>query len=322
MKSQKNLLKSFSKEALLSLVMLSVVVLPFFAFASKKSHAKDVYVNISANEKNADGTMEHPYASISKALEKAKDNTNVHVAKGIYKERITIPSGVKVFGSGEKEVFIKSDSNNNAAVTMKNDTEINKVTIKGGHNGILVKEDTKVSIVDCVVSDANSDGIKIESGKVSDSKKVSISKTTISGSGKSGIFSEKRRLILIDNEIKNNNKEGVDISRGSSVWMEKNEIKDNDGSGVKLVLDGSYIWTKSNTINNNKKQGFEINSYGQSGKIDINKSKITKNGKFGIARNQRISAPIGVWNGLTINQKNSTISGNDSGSISGVARLF
>jgi hypothetical protein len=322
MKSTKNMFKSFSKGASLSFIMLAVVILPFFAFASKKSHTKDMYVDISANEKNADGTASHPYTSIAKAMDKANDNTNVHVAKGTYRERITIPSGVKVFGSSVKEVFIKSDSNNNAVVTMKNDTEINKVTIEGGHNGILVKEDTKVSIIDCSIKKAISDGIRVESGKVSDSKKVSISGNLITENNKSGIYSEKRRLILIDNEISNNNKEGIDIEKGATVWMEKNNIKNNDGTGVKLVLDGSYIWTKNNTVKNNGKQGFEINSYGQTGKIDITKSKILDNSKFGIVRNQRVSAPAGVWNGLTINQTNSTLAGNNSGSISSVARLF
>lgn len=307
------------KEALLSLILLAVVVVPFFTFAK---HRKDVYVDSGASSHQADGSANHPYVTISDALEHANDDTDVHVAKGTYREKITIPEGVKVFGSDQDEVIIDPDGHSGAAVTMKDDTEINKMTVKGNEIGILVRDHTEASIVECSIEDADKDGVKIESGKVSDSQKVSISDSSITGNGRSGIYAKKRRLVIIGTEVIDNGRDGVDIAAGSRVWMEGNKIKDNDGVGIKLVLDGSEIWTKNNTIRDNRKDGVEINAYGGQGRVDLKKSKILENGRYAIARNMRAYGSMAVWNGVTIDSEKSAYSGNKSGIISPVTRLY
>lgn len=310
---------SGKKEALLSLILLSVVILPFFTFAK---HRKDVYVEAGASSSGANGSSAHPYTSISDALDHADDDTDVHVAKGTYREKITIPDGVRVFGADREDVVIDPDGHSGATVTMKDDTEINKVTIKGQENGILVKDHTEASIVECSIEDSEKDGIKIESGKISDSQKVSITDSMIEDSGRSGIYAKKRRLVIINSEIRGSEKDGIDIAAGSRVWMEGNKINDNNGVGIKVVMDGSEIWTKKNTIRDNHKDGFEVNSYGANGRVDIKKAKITGNGRFAIARNMRSAGPSSVWKGLTVDDEKSTFSGNKSGTISPVARLY
>ena len=307
------------KEALLSLILIAVVVLPFITFAK---HRKDMYVWSGANVHGANGSAQHPYATISDALNNAGDDVDVHVAAGTYREKITIPHGVKVFGDGRDEVVIDPDGNHGATVTMKDDTEINKVTIKGQENGIFVKENAEVSIVECSIEDSEEDGIKIESGKVSDSRKVSITESSITENGRSGIYAKKRRLVIIDSEISDNERDGVDIAAGSRVWMEGDKIKGNDGVGLKLVLDGSEIWSKNNSIRSNHKDGVEINAYGAQGRIDFKKSKIMENGRYAIARNMRSHGKLSIWNGVTIDSEKSTFLNNKSGIISPITIIY
>ena len=203
---------------------------------------------------------------------------------------------------------------------MKNNSTINGFTIKGGKRGIWVENDAKASIVDCIIKNNDDDGIGIEGGNTSAVDQVSISKTEIRDNGWDGIYSTgPRKISIMDSEIKGNAKEGINLASGTSAWIYGNSIKENRGSGMKLVLDQSGIWTKKNDIRSNKREGIEIASYGGAGRIDISKSKIVKNGRFGIARLQRAGSTD--WGaGLTFGIQ-SELWENYFGSISNVIYL-
>ena len=65
------------------------------------------------------------------------------------------------------------------------------------------------------------------------------------------------------NRIVNNDGDGIGIMPGSKAWIAGNNLKDNDGSGMRINIDGSEIWTKNNTYRENKREGIEINSFGK-----------------------------------------------------------
>ncbi|TSC94859.1 MAG: S-layer protein [Candidatus Berkelbacteria bacterium Athens1014_28] len=287
------------REAFASLILLAVLVLPFFSFAGTSK----IYVDDSASG-TQNGSVHHPYKTITKALEKANDDDEIHIASGTYKENIKISNRVKVFGSGMDKVTIIARDDSKEVVDMHGKSEINGVTIRGGKYGIEVDKDSKASIIECRILDNDKDGISIESGKVNDKYKVSIVESKIEKNGRAGIFSQKRRLVIIDNEIRENESDGIDIEKGSSVWIADNEVKDNEGSGLRVVLDGSEIWTKKNTFYNNHREGIEINAYGQAGRVDINKSKLYKNDRNGIAKIQRGDFPVSIWDGATVQSNN------------------
>jgi len=299
-----------------SFLLLVVFMGPIFAFAS---HRSDIYVDASFNGSH-DGSISHPFKTIKEALDHSSNKTDVHVAKGEYKENISIPKGVRVFGSNRSDVIIKADDDDKSVVTMYTNSEINKVTVKKGANGIKVKNGAKVSIIKCIVRDNDKDGIKIEEGPVWDTRTVSITDSTIKDNGRSGIYAEQRRLVIMDNEISGNDSDGIIIAAGSKGWMEDNQIKDNSGSGARLTLDGSDIWTKSNTFRNNGHDGIEVNAFGKNGRIDINKTKFINNSNYGVSRIQRAYFPASVWNGLTL-QGSDSFDANNKGTISPVIRI-
>ncbi|MDO9231786.1 MAG: pectinesterase family protein [bacterium] len=273
------------KLAVFAFLALAIVALPIFAFSSRKS---DVYVNAKAGEQR-DGSTSHPYKTISEAIDhsKNKDEVEIHVAKGEYKENITLRNGMKLFGENRENTIIKAKKEKNETVSMKNDSTIDGFTIKNGKMGIWVEKDAKASIINCVVKD-NGNGIAIQGGDIKKSNQVSISKTKIRNNSWSGIYSAGiRRISITDSEILGNKKDGIDLARGTSAWIGGTSIKDNKGSGMKLVVDQSSVWTKNNDIRRNSREGIEISSYGTDGRIDISKTKIVDNGRFGIARLQR-----------------------------------
>ena len=312
MKSMKNTLNKQKWELLGGLALLAIFVVPFLTFASSRNH---IYVDASANG-TQNGSIGNPYATISEALVHANDRSDVHVAKGIYEDNIEIPKGVKIFGSDVDEVIVRAKSSRKVVVSMKDNTEINKLTIEKGREGVWVKNNSKVSIIKCVIKNNDRDGIKIGEGSTGKKEAVSITDSKIKDNGRSGIYSQKHRLVLMNNEISGNDSDGVDIAKGSSAWIEGNSIKDNR-TGMKLVLDGSDIWTKNNTFRSNKLSGLEVNAFGKSGRIDFNKAKFIDNKKFGVARNARADFSASIWNGLTVNDNSDFIS-NNSGNVSGI----
>lgn len=299
------------------LVVVTAIFLVSAPALVLSSHKDKLYVDADASGVE-DGSSENPYKTIKKAMDKASGKTEIHVASGNYKENVKMKDDVEIYGESKKGVVIEADDKDDPVVTMKDDTKINKVTLKKGSYGIKVDDDEKASIVECIVRDNKKGGVYIKKDGTKKSAMVSLSKNEIKDNDGPGIYSEKRRLSITDNEIRNNDGDGMDIEAGVKAWIADNEIEDNEKSGMKLRLDRSEIWTKHNKIKNNDREGIEISFKGESGRIDIAKTKITNNGRFGVAKVQRatFAGNVGAWNKyLTFDDRN-TIEGNKSGGIS------
>lgn len=299
-----------------TIALLLLVVLPVITLAK---HKHKIYVDASASG-SQDGSSNHPYSTIKKALKEADKNDEVHISKGTYKESIEIPDGVEVYGSDEDNVIIQGGSDDIAVVRMDDKTKLNKVTIRKGGNGIEVRTGAEASIIKVIIRDNSKDGIKIRSARVNDENKVSITDSVIKNNGRAGIYSESRRIVLMNNEIINNKSDGIDLAAGTSAWIQGNNIKNNDGTGLKTVIDYSQVWTKSNRFFGNEHGNLEINSYGKAGRVDISKTKIFNAFGFGIVRVQHGNVEGNFSQNLTI-QSNTEFGANKSGNISPITRV-
>ena len=69
---------------LLALVML-IGVLPVMALAEDAPTGRKVYVNATkGDDSTGDGTQEHPYKTVGKALTNIENNATVYLADGVY----------------------------------------------------------------------------------------------------------------------------------------------------------------------------------------------------------------------------------------------
>jgi hypothetical protein len=315
MEMKKIQLKGKKWEALGAILLAAAFIIPALSFASTKTK---LYVNGSVLN-SGNGSIDRPYKTISQALSVSAKNTEVHVANGTYIENIVIPKGVSVFGENKDSVRIIANTNDDPTVVMKDNSKINKVTIEKGEIGIRVDKDSKASIIKVVVKDSKHDGIKIKDGG-DDNDKVSITDSTIKNNDKSGIYAKDRRVVLINNDIHDNDNDGVVFDAGVKAWVEKNTIKDNDGSGIRVVLDDADVWTKKNTIRDNGREGVEIDAFGRNGRVDLNGNKFNSNDNFAVAKIQRSFFNASVWNGLTV--ENSTFTDSAKGKVSPVIRII
>lgn len=312
--------KSRLFEVGMSVLIAAIIIVPFLGFT--KSGDK-IYVNEDASG-TQDGSSKHPYKTIWQGLDKADKGDKVIVAKGTYKERITIPKGVELSGAGKGKTIIKSsDRHDDPVINMKDDTKIWGVTVKEGRIGIYVRENANVEINEVEVRDNRREGILIEKGERTDKEKVSIVKSDIKENGWSGIYSKKRKLVIIESDIKNNNRNGIVLESGVRAWIDDNSVSENKESGMMANLDGADITVASkNTFRKNGKEGIEVSSYGAAGSIIVKKSRFFENGHYGVARISRVAnIPASRWNGLVV-QSDNVFTGQSIGNISPIVRGF
>lgn len=309
----------FSREVLVGLALAVFLAIPVFVFGG----SDEIFVDKNASGAE-EGTAAHPFHTISEALKKAKEGTKVSVKNGTYKENITIPKGVDVVSDSGKhdKVTIESDNDNKPTVTMKNNTAIKHITVKGGRHGVRVLEDARVHILDAVIKGSDRDGVHIDSGSRDNKHRVLIDETTISDNDRAGIFSEKRYVILINSDIVSNGSDGIDLAAGTKAWLEDNRFNDNEGSGAKLVLDDASIFGKKNGFRNNKREGLEVNAFGAAGTIELKRSAFVGNNHYGVARVARTAAGTRMFGNLSfgIGINDSRFENNGLGSISPIIR--
>lgn len=285
-----------SREVFIGLAFVLLLAAPIFVFGGSET----IYVDKDANG-TEDGTESHPYRTISKALKNADKGTEVRVKNGTYKENITIPKGVDVLGHSKKrdKVVIESDNDNKPTVTMKHDTAIRHITVKGGRHGVRILEDAKAHIFDTEIKKSDRDGIHIDSAPRDKKHRVLIDKTKISDNDRAGIFSEKRDIVLINSDIMGNGSDGIDLAAGTKAWFENNRFNDNKGSGAKLILDGSGIYGKKNGFRDNKREGVEVSAFGAAGTIEFKRAAFVGNDRYGVARLARTAAGSRMFGNLS-----------------------
>jgi len=310
-----------SKEVFIGLAFGLLVAAPVFVFGS----AKTIYVDKNASG-SEDGTSGHPYKSISNALDHAKDGTEVHIAKGTYKENVTLPKGVKLVGKdGDRgAVTIEAKNDTRPTITMKHQSELDHLTIDGGRHGVRILENSKAIIYDVIVKKSNRDGIHIDAAPLNKKYQVSISKTDVKNNDRAGIYAEKHNIVIMDSNIVLNNSDGIDFAAGTKAWLENNRFNDNKGSGAKLTLDGADIWSKKNGFRNNKHEGVEVNAYGVAGTIGFKKTTIVNNDRFGIAKTARTISGVNTFGGVVLESgvNVNNMSANTFGNISSILRVF
>ena len=310
-----------SREVLIGFSAVILIVVPVFALAGNKV----IYVDHKASG-TEDGSSEHPYETISDALKHAKSGTEVHIRSGEYKENITIPKNVKVTGNSKDrgKVVIKADHTDQATVTMKHDSELMHLVVENGRYGVKVEEDAQAHLYNVSVKGSRKDCVNMESAPKDKTRQALFDHVYIHDCGRAGIYSDKRFVIIVDSQVKNNASDGIDFAADMKAWIEHTDISSNGGSGMKLIVDETNVWTKSNTIRGNSREGIELNSYGVAGSVGVKKTNIIQNGRYGIARVARTTPGFNGFGGLVIGTDVNVnrIEGNVFGSISSIIRGF
>jgi hypothetical protein len=277
----------------------AIILMVLVIFTTIKVGAGSTLVYVDADYSGEEeGSSDKPFSKIQDAVDKAADkNQDVYVREGDYKENIKLLEDVKLYGSDKNEVIIKAEDDDEPVVKMYDDSEISEVTLKDGQYGILVNDESKALIQNCIIIDNEDDGIFIQEAETDNDEIVEIYDSFIAHNGWNGIYSEERKFSIKRNEIYNNDGDGVEFADDSEGVFEDNLIKKNDGVGLRVFIDESELYIKDNTFRENNKSGIEVGAGGQLGEINLDrKNKFYKNGNYGIVRVERAPFSFDQWN--------------------------
>ena len=281
-------------------LVMAAVLVPIFAWGGSET----IFVDKDAKGSES-GSFSRPYRTITQALKHADSGTEVRVKSGVYKENIQIPKGVKLVSDSEDRSRVVIEGNdNNPTVLMKHQSTLSHVTIKDGRNGIRVNDDAKAHIFDVVVKDAKRDGIFIESAPREKSRRAYMEKVEVKNNGKAGVYAKKRLVVMVNSKVHDNATEGIDFQAGVNGWLADTKVYENKGTGWKVVLDGSEVWSEKNDFRSNGREGIQVESFGVPGKFGAKKSKMVGNDRYGVALVARNSAALSMWKNIFL-EKNS-----------------
>ncbi|QQS61402.1 MAG: right-handed parallel beta-helix repeat-containing protein [Candidatus Moraniibacteriota bacterium] len=300
--------------------MAIVLAIPFLAIGDSY---KELYVDKNASG-TENGSKNHPFKTISQAIEQVKDNdgTKIYVAKGKYEENINIPEDAQIIGAGSSETTIKADDDDDTVVYMEHGTKLSGVTVENGKQGIIVKKKSRAEISNVIVQNNDKEGILVLGADSKDERyEVTISKSIIRNNEWSGLYvQEDRKIVLIKSSFSKNDGNGMALSKSVELWAEDSSFEENEKSGVLAVLDNSDISLIDCDINENNREGLELNAYGSKGYANIDNVNFEENNRYGFARISRNSGIEKAWKNVT--EKNNTYKSNEFGGLSSILKIF
>ena len=282
----------------LSVIIAGFTINPVFVIAKT-----NCYVDKSA-EDDGDGSSDEPYKKISKALDKGCKK--ITVEKGIYKDPITLGSGVKIIGKSRDGVVITGK------IKMKDNSELDKVTVSG--SGIDVDKGADVDVENSKIKDAHI-GIKTLGNGT-----LTVEDTSFSGNRKAFYLQRGKNVKITGCKVYNNSEEGIDIRSNVDGVISHNEIYSNGESGIEVILGKSDLRIENNSIKKNRASGIATQYYKEASKlggVKIIGNTITGNKDYGI--NCKIpsgGSPAADYWSNSIGMHSNKISDNKDGNFS------
>ncbi len=153
------------KKIIISIMALMMLSISFSQVLSTEiSNEKNIFYNLETNIIHVDknntagpwtGSMQHPYQTISEAVNNAENDDIIDVSKGIYQEQITIDKSLWLIGEDKDKTIIDAQYNEFAINVLSDKTKIEKFTFinSGGYkenSAIKINGDYN-KISDCII---------------------------------------------------------------------------------------------------------------------------------------------------------------------------
>jgi parallel beta-helix repeat protein len=197
-----------------------------------------IYVDsLKGSDIDGNGSIDKPYASISKGISESMDTYIIFVYPGTYMENIVIDKNITLKGAAWEHTIIDGNQNGNVIKIAATGATIKGFTIRNSGNsysGIDISNYYAITITRNIIQ-SNYYGIKLYNsiGNI-------ITHNIISGNIYSGITSESSQSnIISDNDLSNNGLSGVHYYEESTF----NEAKYNTVNSNGLNQDASFYKT-------------------------------------------------------------------------------
>ncbi len=262
------LFSSYSNLFLLFLLVTGnfLIVLPI------QAASYDYYVKAG---EDGDGSEDDPFGSIQAAVDAIGDDKGqkIYVFPGNYGADVTVPRGTSIVGADAKAVTITGD------MILSDGVELEKLGFtKTGD--VLITKNSRVELEKLRFKDINKVAIKTEPG----STMVVVRDTMIENAGK-GLYLQAGTRAEIENiEVVNGREEGVDIRENVTGFIKNSSFRNNQESGVEIILGSAEFVFSGNTFSGNVASGIAaqfFHSAKKFGDVHIKDNTFSKN-RYGV----------------------------------------
>lgn len=193
-------------------------------FAILQNNDKTIFIDDDNIIGPWEGTIDHPYQTISTGIRNAKNNDMIYVYNGTYRENIFINKNVKIHGENKNHTYIIGS--------------------------IYIQETDSVMLSDLTINapslEETNIGISIDN-----SKNTLISNSIITNQSIGLLLTNKTETTIIKENIIKKNDIGIDICTSSNNIIYGNLINDNQISNIILYFSQKNLITQ-NIIKNSK----------------------------------------------------------------------
>ena len=212
---------------------LVVITLLAMLTLAAPAHCAVVYVNLSSPNDGPGNDWDHAYHKVAAALTAAVSGGEVWVAKGVYVERITLKSGVGLYGGFAGTETARDQRN-----------WVTNVTVLDGNQGGDVVTSPSGAIASTRIDGFTTRNGNSGAGVRCNSSSLTMANDTICLNNGGGIACSNSSVTIDNCSITLNNGDGVYLS-GGSASVSNTTVAFNSGYGVRMA---SGVSTVANTI--------------------------------------------------------------------------
>lgn|GEM_PF-1087260 len=247
----------------------------------------DFFVDAGSVEESEDGSEQYPFKTIGAAIRhiqnESLEDKNIFVKKGTYVEEVELTNDTNLIGEDRHETIINGEGKDNGIYFDSTDSLVKNLTVEKAAVNLKIDKKSKVTVEDCSVKDSGRDGIEVDRSSYSKNLKFVFKNSSVKDSGERGMYLFKRKFEITGSEISGNAGEGIDLHTSARGTIKGNEIKNNDESGIEMIMAGAKVSIRSNNISRNGTQGITVQVYNsRAGKVKISKNDIANNSNYGI----------------------------------------
>lgn len=231
-------------------------------------------VSAAGDDDTADGTPDHPFATLRAALEASRGRATVRVALGtgtfptyaqLKQAPFTTGRSLEVAGCGASETVVTPKRHTGQVLEMEgpNPVSLSRLAIEGGHSPLRIGDGARATVSDVTIRDGARRGVVIIgqdteatlrdvhvadtwNGRTRDEAdghgisilgaRVTLERVQVSGSNTFGVFADRGTLQATDLIVAQSGKSGIYAMHMASVDVERCTISTSRGVGI-LLLD-------------------------------------------------------------------------------------
>lgn len=268
--------------------MAAFLIFSIHQMPQARAASYDFYVDAGASTDGEDGSADHPFVTVQKAIARAmengKSNRRIFLSNGIYNEHVVLGESVQLTGESKEGAIIEGGDMQDV-VTMQDGSVISTLTLSNARKGVVVAKNSKATVQNCRVRDMSEVGIEISASSKS-SQKSAVMNSQI-WSGEKGIYvTERANVEIAGNDIYDNKQEGIDIRPRAKGSVHGNDVHNNKESGIEIIVGKSSVKIKNNNLHGNGASGIAFQYYKQyssKGSISFTGNEMKNNSNFDIA---------------------------------------